>query len=178
MTFRIRPAAATDLPFLAEMFARTIPEVYRDIVPAHELSGRVGNVVETLMLHWPNARICEVAPPWPAHAWPDADDPLAPFTHGRLAGMALVVNGSHVSLLWVDTPHRRKGAGLLLLRDAERRVAKGGFRSATLEVYADNVPALRFYEACGWEVEREFIGQMGAKVYAMRKVLCDCAACP
>ena len=57
----------------------------------------------------------------------------------------LVAIGGHVDQLFVDPDHQRAGIGRMLLAAMLAR----GLRPATLQVFALNAPARRFYEGFG-----------------------------
>jgi ribosomal protein S18 acetylase RimI-like enzyme len=61
-----------------------------------------------------------------------------------------------VSDLWVRRESRRFGIGTRLLAQAESEIANRGHETFRLRVVRSNVPAVQFYLAHGWQVEREF----------------------
>jgi GNAT superfamily N-acetyltransferase len=58
---------------------------------------------------------------------------------------------AHVSAVFVDPDHWRKGVAATLMNDAVAAMAQAGFASAQLWTPA-GAPARRFYEASGWTV--------------------------
>jgi putative acetyltransferase len=71
-------------------------------------------------------------------------------------GFHLTENG-HIKMLFVAPIRQAHGIGSELLADAERRGAR------TLETFAENASARRFYERRGWRCVREFRGQFGGE---------------
>jgi putative acetyltransferase len=74
---------------------------------------------------------------------------------GAIVAFSLMTD-CHIDMLFVDPERLGQGAGIALLRAAERAGA------ATLECFADNAPARAFYTHAGWRLtkqyEREFAG--------------------
>jgi putative acetyltransferase len=69
---------------------------------------------------------------------------------GRVAGY-LAATGAHVDQLFVDPDHQRAGIGRRLLAAMLAR----GLRPATLQVFALNAPARRFYDSFGFRPTAE-----------------------
>jgi putative acetyltransferase len=73
-----------------------------------------------------------------------------------IVGFCMMTDG-HIDMLFVDPDSTGRGAGAVLLREAERMGAQ------SLECFRDNHPARCFYEKHGWtlerEYEREFLGR-------------------
>lgn len=61
---------------------------------------------------------------------------------------------AHVSAVFVDPGHWRRGIAARLLGEAVQAMAQAGFTSAQLWTPA-GAPARRFYEANGWTVTRD-----------------------
>jgi ribosomal protein S18 acetylase RimI-like enzyme len=57
---------------------------------------------------------------------------------------------AQVSYLGVRPGSWGRGVGELLLREVRSRLAATGYRSAELQVYVDNAPAVALYERLGW----------------------------
>jgi putative acetyltransferase len=76
---------------------------------------------------------------------------------GAVVAFSLTTDG-HIDMLFVDPERLGQGAGIALLRAAERAGA------VTLECFADNALARAFYAHAGWRLtkqyEREFAGAM------------------
>ena len=86
------------------------------------------------------------------------------------------INGTkvgHVYTLDVATKHRRKGVGLRLLKDLERKFVEKGVKTCYLEARIDNVAARELYHKHGYlEVERlEDYYYKGVHGVRLKKVL-------
>ncbi|MGO4706913.1 N-acetyltransferase family protein [Microvirga sp. 2MCAF38] len=83
-------------------------------------------------------------------------------SEGKLLGFLLLTDG-HIDMLFMDPNAAGKGAGTLLLRDAEAAGA------TTLECFRDNHAARGFYERNGWVLsrayERDFAGKSRGFVF-------------
>lgn len=80
------------------------------------------------------------------------------YVDGGLVALAVTEpqTWNNTLMIWhfqVHGDHRRKGYGEALLRYVCRRAAEKGFRAVTLETQNTNVPAIRFYLRCGFEIE-------------------------
>jgi putative acetyltransferase len=76
--------------------------------------------------------------PWMRVA--EAGEPISAFSR---------LTGAHLDMLFTDRRFQGQGHGAALLADAEACGAR------TLEAFAANLPARRFYEARGWRKTRE-----------------------
>ncbi|WP_439498092.1 GNAT family N-acetyltransferase [Bosea sp. (in: a-proteobacteria)] len=80
---------------------------------------------------------------------------LTVLDDGGVKGVLLVTEG-HIAMLFIDESGRGKGHGAALLAHAEAQGAH------SLEVFAANAGARRFYERAGWlavgEYARDFAG--------------------
>jgi len=59
-------------------------------------------------------------------------------------------------LIWhfqVASSHQRKSYGKQLMNRVIETAKEEGFRAVTLETQNTNVPAIRFYQSCGFEIE-------------------------
>jgi GNAT superfamily N-acetyltransferase len=74
---------------------------------------------------------------------------------GSVAGFVMVV-GDEVEQVYVAGEHRGSGIAVILLTEAERRVAGNGHAIAWLAVVAGNARARRFYDRNGWADEGVF----------------------
>jgi len=74
----------------------------------------------------------------------------------------------HVVTLDVATKHRRKGVGLRLLRDLERKLKERGVGCCYLEVRVDNKAAQRLYQALGYEQVRRLKNYYGRGVHGIQ----------
>jgi len=70
-------------------------------------------------------------------------------------------------------PHRRAGAGSLLLGDAEKRLAAAGVKEVALETATDNAPAIAFWKKHSYSIFGVSKGYYpgGLDAYSMRKLL-------
>jgi len=62
---------------------------------------------------------------------------------------------AEVRFVGVDPDHWGHGLGGAVMARLADELASAGFVSATLLVYADNVPARRLYERLGWSWDRQ-----------------------
>ena len=134
----MRPATEADIPAMAAVSSASYRIAFAGILPAAVLAQRSPE-------HF-RERFAET---WPRMAVAEHD--------GRIVAFSLVTSG-HIDMLFVDPERLGQGAGIALLRAAERNGA------LTLECFADNAPARAFYEHAGWRLtkhyEREFAGAM------------------
>jgi putative acetyltransferase len=68
---------------------------------------------------------------------------------GRVVGFIMVV-GDEVEQVYVGRDARGSGVASVLLAEAERQVAAGGYQVAWLAVVTGNARARAFYEKTGW----------------------------
>ena len=76
-------------------------------------------------------------------------------TQGNTVGMITLCGKGdtcHIGLLAVDAAVRRGGIGRLLLRAGHKWITKQGITRSTVVTQAENVPACRLYERCGYRV--------------------------
>ena len=64
----------------------------------------------------------------------------------------IVVDELHINTLVVDSPFRRRGLGVSLMRFVIEEAMRRGARRATLEVRESNVAARKLYETLGFRV--------------------------
>ena len=148
---RIRDTRPADLPCLASIIRRTMPMDYAGIIPASVMASRVAEMIMAVKARWPLALTAEAG--------------------GEVAGVALVRDGMHLSLLWLDLRFRCQGVGARLLEAVEERVRSGGHGRMTLTVYRDNAAAVRFYDRRGWTVAREYVGRVDKVMLEMEKYM-------
>jgi GNAT superfamily N-acetyltransferase len=84
-----------------------------------------------------------------------AEPPLAAYADSTLVGFA-AFRGPYVIAVFVDPAERGRGVGALLMGAAEASIGKADHPVATLDCIVGNDAGRRFYERCGWKVEREF----------------------
>ncbi|ASR39273.1 GCN5 family acetyltransferase [Prauserella marina] len=82
-------------------------------------------------------------------------DTTVAVTAGDVAGFVMVVE-DEVEQVYVGADHRGSGVAAVLLGEAERLVARNGYRAAWLAVVAGNARARHFYEREGWRDEGPF----------------------
>ena len=139
----MRPATEADVPAMAAVSSASYRAAFAGILPAAVLAQRSPeHFRERFAETWPRMMVAE--------EWGAEQD-------GRIVAFSLVTAG-HIDMLFVDPERLGQGAGIALLRAAERAGAE------TLECFADNAPARAFYERAGWRLtkqyEREFAGAM------------------
>jgi [ribosomal protein S18]-alanine N-acetyltransferase len=66
-------------------------------------------------------------------------------------GIWLVVDEAHVTTIAIEESLRGQGAGRRLMVELLTRAKKAGMECSTLEVRASNEPAIKLYEALGYE---------------------------
>ncbi|WP_157961286.1 GNAT family N-acetyltransferase [Microvirga flavescens] len=133
---RLRPATRDDIAALATIAERSYRAAFATILEEEALASRnAAFFAARFEDSWPRLMVAE-------------DD--------KLLGFLLMTDG-HIDMLFMDPDAAGKGAGTLLLRDAERAGAK------SLECFRDNHAARGFYERHGWTVsrsyERDFAGK-------------------
>jgi ribosomal protein S18 acetylase RimI-like enzyme len=113
---------------------------------------------------WDEGLLPDEHPDWRAHpSYVPALDLVACAPDGTLAGLILgnlfrdergSVEPDGAWLLWlgVEPAHRRQGLGRALMQAALREMWARGCRRILLNVDADNRPAVRLYERCGFRV--------------------------
>ncbi len=80
---------------------------------------------------------------------------------------------AYIITIDVLEPHRRQGAGSMLLGDAEERLARQGVKEIALETATDNPPAIAFWKKHGYRIcgVRKDYYPGGLDAYSMRKPL-------
>jgi ribosomal protein S18 acetylase RimI-like enzyme len=95
----------------------------------------------------------------------DAAGFLVADVGGRVVGSVMAGYDGHrgwVNYLAVDPAHRRAGLGAVLMKEAERVLARAGCPKVNLQVRATNEPAVAFYEAIGYA--RDDVVSMGKRL--------------
>lgn len=147
----IRPMRPADVPLLTAIFERTVPQVYAGIVSEDAVRDLINDAAEALRGTWPLAVVADAG--------------------GKVAGVALVKDENHLSMLWLDEDARGAGLGSRLLAYAKDSVRIAGHKGMSLAVYAGNVRAVRFYKHRGWRTMSRAQGRFGADVLGMEKIL-------
>ena len=143
----LRDATHTDRETLVDLVLRC-DETYRDWAgPELRLPARAEELA-----HWHR----RFADPVQRIRVAEIDGEIAgviAWTQARQAhGMGPAIGGrAHVSAMFVDPAHWRKGVAATLMGEAVAAMAQAGFGSAQLWTPA-GAPARRFYEASGWTV--------------------------
>jgi ribosomal protein S18 acetylase RimI-like enzyme len=131
-----------------------------------------------------HCRACRVAYRFMGWAWSEDEvrrwyaDKLAAWDWARVACADrrvvgyLVAIGPHVDQLFVDPDHQRAGVGRSLLGAMLAR----GLRPATLQVFALNAPARRFYEGFGFRPVAEWWNQQDGALELLYRL--DAPSCP
>ncbi len=133
----VRPAEPADAPAMAAIAARSYRSAFAAILEEEVLAARnEAFFAELFGRSVEHLRLAE--------------------EDGRPVAFCLAHDG-HIQMLFADPDHIGAGAGSALLAAAE---ADG---ATTLECFAENAPARRFYERRGWRLakaySRPFIGR-------------------
>ena len=134
----LRDAGPEDAPALAALVAESYRTAFAEILEPEDLAQRDAAFFEGYFAQaWPFTRVMERG--------------------GEIAGFARMT-GAHLDMLFVDARFHGQGLGAALLADAEARGAR------SLEAFAANLDARRFYEARGWvktqDYERVFLDRL------------------
>jgi dTDP-4-amino-4,6-dideoxy-D-galactose acyltransferase len=76
---------------------------------------------------------------------------------GKIAGMVTVgekAGRADIGLIAVDASLRGQSAGTALVKTAQQWGVKKGYSAAQVVTQGDNLPACRFYEKCGYRVDK------------------------
>lgn len=138
---RLRPATPANFPALAEIVAKGYRDAFGAILSQAALAERT-------QAHFARRFAAETVPPI-----------LAEDETGRPIGFHLT-HGGALHMLFVDTSVQARGAGTVLLADAERRGA------VRLECFRDNRAAREFYEKRGWVHARDYTREFVGDIYA------------
>jgi ribosomal-protein-alanine N-acetyltransferase len=125
MTRRLRPIDAVDLGALARLHAQCFPDDHWDAAALAELlamRGASGHLLEEIGRGQPLGLILDL----------------------------ILAEHAEILTLAVAPAARRQGIARTMLDDLFRRARLAGARSIGLEAAADNLPARRLYEACGF----------------------------
>ncbi|WP_420962303.1 GNAT family N-acetyltransferase [Brucella sp. IR073] len=61
-------------------------------------------------------------------------------------------DADYISDLWIDPSFHRRGIGLALMDALLAEILLAGYPMARIDTHARNLPAIRLYERCGFEV--------------------------
>jgi [ribosomal protein S18]-alanine N-acetyltransferase len=97
-------------------------------------------------------------------------------TGGKPIGFCLTAHGDgwgYIITMDVLEPYRRKGAGSMLLYEAEQKLAALGMKEITLETATDNAAAIAFWRKHGYSIRgvRKGYYPGGLDALTMRKGL-------
>jgi GNAT superfamily N-acetyltransferase len=121
-----RAARSDDSAAMAKIVVDAYRSVFTPLLPTVELSVfDVDHFTARFSRQWPNMRVVEL------------EDTIIAF--------AMITQG-HLDMFFVDENRRSMGVGQMFLADA---VAQG---ACTLETFAANIGARRFYEREGWQL--------------------------
>ncbi|GGA82814.1 N-acetyltransferase [Brucella endophytica] len=62
------------------------------------------------------------------------------------------LDADYISDLWIDPSFHRRGIGLALMDAMLAEIVLAGYTRACIDTHARNLPAIRLYERCGFEV--------------------------
>lgn len=131
MSLPIRHAERADIPELAALVTASYRAAFLPILGEPGLALRTpAFFAERFHAEWPHVRVAAEA-------------------SGRITGMAEVRDG-HLDMLFLAPGLTGRGTGAALLHDAEMRGAR------TLECFAANAGARRFYARAGWRETRAY----------------------
>lgn len=137
---RIRAAREGDIAWLAETSAAIYADVFAATIPGFDPKPfGAAHFSGRFAQSWPRVRIGQEGE--------------------RRLGFALVTEGT-LDMLFVAGGARDGGSGLALLRDAEAHGA------TTLECFAENAAARRFYERAGWRLAESYERLFGGRPHA------------
>jgi ribosomal protein S18 acetylase RimI-like enzyme len=139
MSVELRAARAGDAARLAEIFLRAWRDAYRGVVADEIIDGLQPAELERRWRSLVAGHGVVVAerdgePVGMARFGPDLDDG----------------SRGHLFSLYVDPDASGSGVGRTLLAHVTTELAEGGYRRATLWVFAANERALRLYRNAGW----------------------------
>jgi ribosomal protein S18 acetylase RimI-like enzyme len=143
----VRPATPDDAEVMARVHDRSYRRFYRGILPDEAMNRRS---VEDRVAEWRHTIESGVG-----HA-------TAAISDGEVVGVSFsfhdtsydVPTGTgHLTTLFIDPEHVRRGHGRALLNDAVGWFRAQGLTSAVLSCLEENERARRFYEAEGWTLD-------------------------
>lgn len=138
--YYLRSGTGRDRDQLVDFMART----YRESYPQADLS----HLPQTVDQFW-----SEVTPFWFVEAASRPQEPLGCLWLGTAVDQVKGDRHTHLFLLYVDPSQRRRGIGTALMRHGEVWAREQGDRQMGLQVFQTNQPALRFYQALGYQTQ-------------------------
>jgi GNAT superfamily N-acetyltransferase len=130
----LRPATAADVEAIAALFHEGWHDVHPGLVPDGLPERRTPEAFRERVTQ----RVAET------------DETTVAEVDGEIAGF-IMVSGDEAEQVYVGRSHRGSGVAALLLTEAERQIAEGGFEVAWLAVVRGNDRAQAFYGRQGWD---------------------------
>ena len=135
----LRPATADDVDAIGSLFHQG----WHDVHPGHVPDGLT------------ERRTPEAFHDRVAQRVAQTDETTVAEVDGTIAGF-IMVSGDEAEQVYVDRAFRGSGLAALLLTEAERQIAAGGYDVAWLVVVRGNERAQAFYAKQGWIDEGDF----------------------
>jgi ribosomal protein S18 acetylase RimI-like enzyme len=135
----LRPATADDVDAIGSLFHQG----WHDVHPGHVPDGLT------------ERRTPEAFHDRVAQRVAQTDETTVAEVDGNVAGF-IMVSGDEAEQVYVDRAFRGSGVAALLLTEAERQIAAGGYDVAWLAVVRGNERAQAFYAKQGWIDEGDF----------------------
>jgi len=135
----LRPATADDVDAIGSLFHQG----WHDVHPGHVPDGLT------------ERRTPEAFHDRVAQRVAQTDETTVAEVDGTVAGF-IMVSGDEAEQVYVDRAFRGSGVAALLLTEAERQIAAGGYDVAWLVVVRGNERAQAFYAKQGWIDEGDF----------------------
>jgi len=135
----LRPATEDDVDAIADLFHRGWHDAHPGLVPDGLTERRTAEAFHDRV----SRRVAET------------DDTTVAEIDGSIVGF-IMVDGDEAEQVYVDRAFRGSGVAALLLTEAERQIAAGGYDVAWLVVVRGNERAQAFYAKQGWIDEGDF----------------------
>ena len=135
----LRPATADDVDAIGSLFHQG----WHDVHPGHVPDGLTERRTPDAFHDRVAQRVAQT------------DETTVAEVDGTVAGF-IMVSGDEAEQVYVDRAFRGSGVAALLLTEAERQIAAGGYDVAWLAVVRGNERAQAFYAKQGWIDEGDF----------------------
>ena len=135
----LRPATADDVDAIGSLFHQG----WHDVHPGHVPDGLTERRTPDAFHDRVAQRVAQT------------DETTVAEVDGTIAGF-IMVSGDEAEQVYVDRAFRGSGVAALLLTEAERQIAAGGYDVAWLAVVRGNERAQAFYAKQGWIDEGDF----------------------
>jgi len=135
----LRPATADDVDAIGSLFHQG----WHDVHPGHVPDGLTERRTPDAFHDRVAQRVAQT------------DETTVAEVDGTVAGF-IMVSGDEAEQVYVDRAFRGSGVAALLLTEAERQIAAGGYDVAWLVVVRGNERAQAFYAKQGWIDEGDF----------------------